>query len=249
MTPDAVLEALALPPQARIGQRVPKKHLLENGAPTAADRRAITNGVEELSWVATLKPGTVGVPAFRDGVREYLEVVVLSLSLRSGARADRLRELVHRAIPYPVVLVTAAERVTLSLAHIRHAENEAGKTVLDGDVVETDVADDAHGAAFLGSLALAGLPAGDLFVLYQGWLDRVAALETARLTGAFTLCPTREAGDARRHALREITRIDAEIGSLRAQAGKEKQLSRQVDLNLAIKRLADERTRLAALLG
>lgn len=249
MTAADVVAALAVPPHARVDQRVPKKHLLENGAPTAADRRLITEGVEELVWVAALKPTTVGVPAFRDATREYLEIAVLTLALRPGAKAGRLRELVHRAIPYPLILVTAAEEVTVSLAHLRNAENEAGKTVLDGGVADVTVTEDAAGVAFLASLALAGLPTDDLFLLYQGWLDRLAALDAARLTGAFTLSPSREAVDARRHALREIARLDAEIGSLRTQAAKERQLSRQVDLNLDIKRLADERTRLAALLG
>jgi hypothetical protein len=250
MDTDQIVDALALPPHAKVGQRVPKKHLLENGAPTPTDKRLISEGIEELVWVAALKPASVGVPAFRDAAREYLEIAVLTLALRPGANAARLQELTHRAIPYPIALVTAdAGEVTLSLAHIRNAENEAGKTVLDGGVVGVTVTEDAAGAVFLASLALAGLPAGDLFILYQGWLDRLAALDAARLTGTFTLSPSREAADIRCHALREITRIEAQISSLRTQAGKEKQLSRQVDLNLDIKRLADERARLAALLG
>lgn len=247
MTPAELLDALALPAQARVDQRVPKKHLLENGAPTAADKRAITDGIEEITWVAALKPSTVGVPAFRDATREYLEIAVLTMILRPGAKASRLRELVHRAIPYPLVLVAGVEdTVTLSLAHLRHAENEAGKTVLDGGTVCADVADDSPSRSFVSSLSLAGLPKDDLFVLYQNWIDRVNALDAARLTGVFTICPTREATDARRHALHEVARLDVRIAALRTEAEKESQLNRRVDLNLEIRRLNDERVRLAA---
>ncbi|MBP3955047.1 DUF4391 domain-containing protein [Gemmata sp. G18] len=250
MNADRIVDALALPPQARVDQRVAKKHLLENGAPTATDKRLITDGIDELVWVAALKPSSVGVPAFRDASREYLEIAVLTLALRPAAKAARLRELVHRAIPYPQVLITTdGGAVTFSLAHLRHAENEAGKTVLDGGVVCVDVAEDASDTAFLNSLPLAALPKDDLFVVYQGWLDRMTALDAALLTGRFTLAPTCEAADARRHAVREIARLDAEIGTLRTQATKEPQLSRRVDLNLEVKRLTDERNRLAALLG
>ena len=49
-------------PDARVDQRVPKKLLLEHGAPTAADKRQINDGIEELLWVAALKPTTIGVP-------------------------------------------------------------------------------------------------------------------------------------------------------------------------------------------
>lgn len=41
---------------ARLDQRVPKTLLLEHGAPTAADKRHINEGLEQLQWVAVLKP-------------------------------------------------------------------------------------------------------------------------------------------------------------------------------------------------
>jgi hypothetical protein len=132
MTVDEILTALDLPASARVDQRVPKKLLLEHGAPTAADKRHINEGIEELHWLAALKPTTIGVPEYRDDAREYLEIAVLRLTLREGAKATRLVELVHRAIPYPVLLLTEqAEALTLSLANKRLSQNETGKFVLD----------------------------------------------------------------------------------------------------------------------
>src|SRR5450759_1715232 len=131
----ALLAALDLPAGSRVDQCVPKKLLLENGAPTAADKRYINEGIEELLWLAALKPTTIGVPEYRDDVREYLEIAVLSLSLRPDAKEGRLVELIHRAIPYPLLLVAKqSDNVTLSLAHKRWSQGEAGKTVLDDAV-------------------------------------------------------------------------------------------------------------------
>jgi len=79
VTASQVIEALGLPAGARVDQRVPKKLLIENSAPTAADKKLINDGVEHLTWVAALKPTTIGVPEFRDDVREYLEIAVLTL--------------------------------------------------------------------------------------------------------------------------------------------------------------------------
>ena len=123
-----VINALAIPPQARVDQRVPKKLLLEQGAPTAADKRQIQDGIEEMTWVAALKPTNIAVPAFRDEAREYLEIAVLTATLRSAAKPTRLIELIHRAIPYPLVLVAAhGDTVSLSLAHKRWSQGETGK--------------------------------------------------------------------------------------------------------------------------
>ena len=64
------IASLGLPDGCRVDQRVPKKLLLENGAPTAADKRLIADTVEEIQWVAALKPNTIGVPNYRDESRE-----------------------------------------------------------------------------------------------------------------------------------------------------------------------------------
>ena len=61
-----MIPALALPADTRVERRVPKKLLLEQGAPTASDKRQIQDGIEDLLWVAALKPNNIGVPAFRD---------------------------------------------------------------------------------------------------------------------------------------------------------------------------------------
>jgi len=162
-----VINALALPPDARVDQRVPKKLLLEQGAPAAADKRQIQDGIEELFWVAALKPTNIAVPAFRDEVREYLEIAVLTAALRAGAKPTRLIELIHRAIPYPLVLVAAhGDTATLSLAHKRWSQGETGKVVIE-DVHRTAPfrpdTPTAEEAPFLASLAVSSLPTRDLF--------------------------------------------------------------------------------------
>ena len=46
--------------------------------------------------------------------------------------------------------------------------------------------------------------------------------------------------EARRQALADHSRLQRDIAALRAQAGKEKQVNRRVELNLEIKRLEAE---------
>jgi len=236
-----LIAALALPGSARVDQRVPKKLLVENGAPTPADKRQINDGVEGLLWVAALKPTTIGVPEYRDAVREYLEIAVLSLTVRPGAKRGRLTELVHRAVPYPVFLVTEqASGLNISLAHKRWSQGESGKTVLDGEVIAADWDDglDANVLhAFQNALALANQPRTTLYALYQGWIDTLLALHAAQMTGTFAVAASVEHATERREALQECARLEAQITALRAAAEKETQIARQVDLNLELKRL------------
>jgi hypothetical protein len=244
MSMTRVINALSIPPEARLDQRVPKKLLLEQDMPTAADKRQIQGGIEELLWVAALKPTNIGVPAFKDNVREYLEIAVLTIMLRTSAKSPRLIELIHRAIPYPVLLIAEhSETVSLSLAHKRWSQGELGKVVIEEVRRTTPFRLDAatvEESLFLTSLALSGLPRRDLFALYQGWLDRVAALEAAQITGVFAQTDSSDRAIILRDSLDDHAKLRRDIVLLRAQAEKEKQINRRVELNLEIKRLETE---------
>ncbi|MDE7539132.1 DUF4391 domain-containing protein [Gluconobacter sphaericus] len=256
-----VVSALSLPNSSRVNQRVPKKLLLENGAPTASDKRLISDAIEDIHWLAALKPNTIGVPEYRDTQREYLEVAVLAATLRGvikSASLSRLAELVHRAVPYPVLLLLDEKRaegptLTLSLAHKRWAQNEAGKIVLDGDLVLASLLQAADGTLgadakaasdieqdFMQSLVVSRQSQASLHALYEGWIVCVQALHAARRTGIYQTAATPAQTAARRQALIDCQQLEGEISRLRAEAAKEKQLARQVELNLTLKRIQAE---------
>ena len=257
-----LVESLRLPASCRVDQRVPKKMLAEHGAPTAADRRLLTDGIEELQWIAALKPGTVAIPEHRADGREYLEVAVLGVQVRAthgkASQWLRLAELVHRAVPYPVLLIqaltpgaaaapeestpTPPTQLALSLAHKRAAQNEAGKVVLDGELIRSELLGTDPGAAsvvgpLLEAIALDRQPHQDLMALYQGWMDCLTAADAARLTGHFRQPNNPTAAAAQREALRTCQRLEQEAARLRSLAAKERQIAKQVDLNLELQRL------------
>ena len=241
-----VIDALSIPPDARVDHRVPKKLLLEQDIPTSADKRQIQDGIDELLWLAALKPTNIGVPAFRDNMREYLEISILTTKFRSAAKPLRLIELIHRAIPYPVILIVAhREAVNISLAHKRWSQGEIGKVVIE-DIRCTEPfhpeAPTQLESSFLAGLRISSLPRTNLFTLYQGWLDCIAALEAAQITGKFVTPDSVERSKILRATLDEHTRLFRDITTLRSQAEKEKQLNRRVELNLKIKQLETELT-------
>jgi hypothetical protein len=240
MSVERIIDALCLPREARLNQRVPKKLFSEQAAATAADRRQIQEGIEELAWVGTLKPNTIGVAAFRNDEREYLEIAVMTLDVRVGAKVARIIELIHRAIPYPVLLVTrAADGITISVAPKRQAQNEAGRVVVERIITTAPFDLDAldFSADLLTSLNLAAQPSRDLYAVYEGWAAVVEASEAACVTGQFVVPRSADAIQSRREALAEHLRLDREILAVRARAVKEKQIARRAELNLELRRL------------
>ncbi|MFN5944335.1 MAG: DUF4391 domain-containing protein [Phycisphaerae bacterium] len=236
-----LIGALRLPDAASVQQRVPKSLLIEHGASTASDKRLIEAGVDELRWIASLKPATVGIAAFEDSARQCVELIVLTLSMRPDSKPTRLLELVHRAIPYHTLLLASEPngKCIGSLADKRWSQVESGRVVLDGEVVSTDLTttDRPTFDALLGTLAVSRRPYTNLYSLYRTWLDAMLAVEASRKTGAFVESDSTERFAARHAALAECAELEKRINAIRVAAAKERQMSRQVELNLQARQL------------
>ena len=198
--------------------------------------------------MAALKPNTIGVPAYRDDIREYLEIAVLHLTLRGGAKAARLIELAHRAMPYPVLLLAVAAPmvVTLSAAHKRWSQGEAGKTVLDGDVFvairSASPANDPLLSPFLQALSLNRQPAHFLCTRsIRAGLTRCWRFQAACKTGRFAM-PTDSADQppSRRDALAACARLEGRDSAARRRRQAGKADGATVALNLELKRVEAE---------
>jgi hypothetical protein len=70
-------------------------------------------------------------------------------------------------------------------------------------------------------------------------------LQAAAITGRFAKSENAELASARRVALHRCREIDGEVARLRLAAAKEKQMARQVAVNMEIKALLAERERAA----
>ncbi len=272
----ALAQALALPNAAYVGQRIAKTLFIEQVAnlpgTTAADKRLATNGLAELHWLAALKPGTCGLAVWQTDTYEYLEIAVLHAVLRSTASAaacatsakaslqpiaqqtaqtSRLLELIHRTIPYPVVLVVTqagggAEQ--LSLAHKRLSLGKGSAMVLEHSNTTKIIANNAGatGAAgqFVQYIAFNTSPQAsqrDLYARYSDWLNAIDALAASEHTGQFIVSLTAQHAQRRRSALQTHAQLGQQLASLRAKAKKASQLAQRASLNLQIASLMTQR--------
>jgi len=249
---DALLNALALPPAARVTQRVAKAMLVERGALSAADRRLIDTGLERLTWRATLTPSTSALSAWRDEVRDYAQIVVMEARTKPEAKLDRLVEVIHRAVAHPLVLIAGDDAgAALSVGLKRRHEREADRVVIERLATSPVVASPPPpiDTAFLESLDLAGVGARDLWSLHMGWGERVEAHEAARITGLFRLADDAAQAETRREALADYSAQAREVSRLRKAAGTERRLNRRIELSREVTRaegqLADMTERLA----
>lgn len=111
---------MAIPDNCRLGKRVFKKLFHENAKLGATDKKAFREDIDVITWAYTLKPSTIPIRAYEDDRREYHEVAILQADLKTLNRTSRIAEIIHRAIPYPLLIVLSYKTAgALSLAHKR----------------------------------------------------------------------------------------------------------------------------------
>ena len=254
----ALVQALALPASAYVGQRIAKTLLIEQVAnlpgSTAADKRLVNQLLAELHWLAALKPATCGLAAWQTDTHNYLEIAVLHAalnSLHSAVQAVRLIELIHRTIPYPVVLIVSQPGADgsghveqLSLAHKRLSAGNSSAMVLEQTITTKSIAACAdktgstgqfvHYLGFNQAANASILPLHDLYARYSDWLYAVEALAAAEHTGQFTVSTTAPDAARRRSSLAAYDQLGQQLISLRVQARNESQLGQRATLNLKI---------------
>ena len=202
----------------------------------------ISDGIEELLWVAALKPTTIGVPEYRDDVREYLEIAVLRVTLRAGGKATRLIELIHRAVPYPLLLLTAQGERRRTFPPLTSAGRRARPARRCSRATSSPLSWTRR------AMANAGLPSAMRSRLATNHAQRSMRCIRAGSTrcwlcrrpaspGPLRSAPTPNTRPRGATRSQECARLDAEIDRLRATAAKEKQMARRVELNLELKRV------------
>lgn len=249
---DTFFQSLAFPKSCHLGKRVFKKLFVENAPLTAVDKKSMQNDVDGIMWQYTLKPTTIPIKAYEDSEREYIEVAVLEVAMKNQRSCTRLAEVIHRAIPYPLLVVFSFENsCSLSVAPKRFNQAEKGAIVVEKHFT-TDWIDlgnpTAFDQAFLDSLAVSELPHTHFLALYSGWVNRFIARECAMLSGTFQIAPKSQDHEERRQRLAACHELEARIAELKASLRKELQFNRQVELNTKIKTTEKQLQQLAATL-
>jgi hypothetical protein len=247
---NVLYESMAIPDACQLGKRVFKKLFQENAKLGATDKKAFREDIDTITWQYTLKPTTIPIRAYEDDQREYHEIAVLQVDLKTDRRTNRIAEVMHRAIPYPLVVVFVfGTTCALSLAHKRFSQAEKGAIVAE-DFVITDWIDLAAPTQvqrdFIASLVVTALPDTHFLAFYSAIADRLVALDCARLTSKFRLGFAADKRRARRNRLAACHDLEGRIDEYRTAIQKETQFNRQVELNTKMKELEKQLKRKAA---
>ena len=225
------LAAMELPVGARQSTRIAKKLLADQAAANLSDRRLIEQGLDDVVWAGVLKPTTIAVPAFQDETRDWGEIAIITLAVRDGFDPVHVASLLHKAIPYPLLLVADTKSgLQISCAWVRRALNNETKRVADAPMI-AQFDDSPLSEAFLSAWVLTSLPAANMAVLYEALAARLESWRASEVTGVWSHSDTSDAVTRRREALLEHSRLSAEVAALRKTAGIARSMRDRVAMN------------------
>ena len=249
---EALYEKMVIPESCRLGKRVYKKLFHENAKLSATDKKALRDDVDTIFWQYTFKPTTIPIQPYEDDEREYHEVALLQVNLKQDKRVNRLCEIIHRAIPYPLILIFHIsnhqssinnQKCLISVAHKRFSQAEKDAIVAENFLTTEwmDLSNPTENqAAFLESLAMSTWPHTHFFAFYRAAMDRVIALACAEHTGHYSLeIPNGFSVDDLVNKLKQVEKLQKEKSEIHGKLKKEKNLGTQVQLNTQIKQITD----------
>jgi hypothetical protein len=240
-----IWDKISFPDSTILGSRVAKKLFLESDSITAADKKLIKDNVKNIYWAYTLKTSTCTIMPYKDDVREYLEIAILEVELVKPKGYKRIAEIIHRMIPYPLLLGFSDDNdnIALSFAHKRFSQAEKGAYVSEQfyttEWIKKSTLTEFE-KAFIDSLSLDKQKLHNFYTLYCSWQDCFIGYECGKISGEFKL------GDRNRRSemLDKTRELEQKIAELRSQI-KGIDFNKQVELNTEIKKMQIELKKLS----
>lgn len=216
-----------------------KKLFYDNAKLLSADKKAFQEHLDGVTWIYALKQDNTSIKAYVDDIQEYSEISILLVSLKHIETTERITNLIHRAIPYPLLIICIHKKLVMySIAPKRFSLAEKGIIVVEEVLYSGWINLDSiatNELSFIESLAIDAKLYLNFLELYKGWEASFIALACSKLTGKLLI--THSNTYERKGLLEQCLALQSEINNLRSSIKKETQMNKKVDLNTRINKL------------
>lgn len=214
------------------------------------DRECLKKDIAKITWLYSFKPSTINIPAYKNEVREYLEVAVLQVDVVNKKNIVRINDFFNRSIPYPLLILfyfedEGMEHLSITITHKRTNQSDKEKWVLEESIISpwmnlaqlSEVEQN-----FFQSLQISQLSFQSFYHFYDSVRARLIALKCAGYSGSFDLKSNGmpDSTEVRTTALKTLHELEFKKIEISNKLKKEKQLGRQVELNVQLRKLNDE---------
>ncbi|AYM86861.1 DUF4391 domain-containing protein [Pseudoalteromonas agarivorans] len=226
---------LKLPNETKLGVKIPKKTLSDNTELSSNDKSIIKDVLKSIDWAYTLKPETINIPTFEDGVREYLEIAILQVQVKSLNKTKQLCKLLHTNIPYPTLLLVEHEQsLAISVADKRINQADSHKLTIEKqfDSPWLNQPLESVQQSFINDFSLSNCSTVSLYDLYSDFINKFNRLESANFTGVYGSHQQTSDSQQVTETLEQLKSLETELNGLRNKLKTENLMNNKVKLNV-----------------
>jgi len=227
-----------IPRSCEVNNTIFKKLFYENTDLASSDKKLFTEVINKITWLYCLKPETINLQPYQDEYREYGEIELIEVELQADKKIERIAEIMMRTIPYPMVLIfRLQEKVKFYVAQQRSNLIDGSKNTLE-ELISTDWLN--QDSPLLAKLDIQKMRFTNFYALYSDIVDIISIHNLAGIMPSSSALTGEEA----RQLSSSLETLEQEITALKAKLKKETQFNRKMEMNIAIKKLEQERSKL-----
>ena len=236
MKTDDLVKILGFPGKAKVDKKIFKTIFYNNAELTKKQIDIFTSEIEDIRWLFALKKENINISSFKSEDIDYSEVQIIGVNLREAMCLDKIAEIIHKTIQYPVVLIFEYEdKVTLSVGFKRINKADISKNVVDG-IYNSGWIDGKIGKerSFIESLKIKNLSFVNFYEFYNDFADRIKLFIACEYKEDYQYKDSKKTQEIFNIYLK-IKEIEGKELSLKRQIKSEISFSEKVRLNVTIK--------------
>lgn len=237
-------ELIEIPRKCGVDNTIFKKLFFENAKMNKTDRKIFTKDINKIKWDYSLKKDNINIKPYKDDLREFSEIEFITVKLKNPDKTNRIAEIVMRTIPYPMVLCfEKSSEICIFTGDYRINQADSSKNTIDEFIftnwIDLDNLDEDDIALFDG-LKLKNLSFTNFYAFYNCIIENIIRYNVFKVSHIRSNLDLYEIKDT----YDRIVEINNEIEVIKAQIKRETQFKYNVERNIEIKRLKDEREEL-----
>ena len=216
-----------------------KSFFLQNFDLSAAEKRFLNQDIENMTWMASLRPNTVNIPPEQNQTQSFEEIQIIVCQLRVALNeiSQKAVELIQKYLPYPVLLIVGDEHEFMfnsadKYINQKDIQKRTIKSYFSTPAINKLYKNEIITALFK-ALKFSELDKSNLQTTYNSYVEALTRYKAAQHTGRFE---RKHHSRTRRDMeyLLEIEELEKEIRALVNRIQKESMINKKVELNVKL---------------
>ena len=254
---------IKVPKNSVVNTIIPKQDIFEIISMNKKDKDYFIKYVKQIRWLYKFDNDSIRIMPYETEERSYLEVELISIKLkkefqeynhntgnyhRFDARLDRIVDILLRFIPYPILLCAEFnDEIKFYVSHISESKADYDKITLD-ELISTEWIDvnnlDSFDEELIQKLQIDNLDKTNVYTFYDDMVTAIIQYNGSKEVGQEVTLSS----DEIQEIMDKIKVLERQIADLRVKIRRVDNFSKQLEYNIFINDLQNEKRLLQEIL-